>query len=127
LNQALTSTRLELVPSGRKLDLVGELGAEVVVDYSEPGWEERVRAVTGHAGAELVFDGAGGQIGRSAFEVTARGGRFSAHGAGRLTPVIGKTFPLERAADAHTAIEARSVLGKTLLLVDGSDRLPAPC
>lgn len=36
---------------------------------------------------------------------------------GQIRPVIGQTFPLERAADAHAAIEARSVLGKTLLLI----------
>ncbi|MEV4020753.1 zinc-binding dehydrogenase [Nonomuraea angiospora] len=36
--------------------------------------------------------------------------------AGRLRPVIGQTFPLERAADAHAAIEARTTVGKTLLL-----------
>ncbi|MDX3102741.1 zinc-binding dehydrogenase [Nonomuraea angiospora] len=36
--------------------------------------------------------------------------------AGRLRPVIGQTFPLERAADAHAAMEARTTLGKTLLL-----------
>lgn len=35
--------------------------------------------------------------------------------AGRLRPVIGQTFPLEQAADAHTAIEARTVFGTTLL------------
>jgi NADPH2:quinone reductase len=37
--------------------------------------------------------------------------------AGRIRPVIGQTFPLERAADAHAAIEARAVIGKTLLLI----------
>ncbi|MGH3167934.1 MAG: zinc-binding dehydrogenase [Trebonia sp.] len=36
--------------------------------------------------------------------------------AGRLRPVIGQTFPLARAADAHAAMAARSVIGKTLLL-----------
>ncbi|MCW2878125.1 MAG: NADPH:quinone reductase [Sphaerisporangium sp.] len=36
--------------------------------------------------------------------------------AGRLRPVIGQTFPLERAGDAHAAIEARTTLGKTLLI-----------
>ena len=34
---------------------------------------------------------------------------------GRIHPVIGQTFPLERAADAHAAIEARGVIGKTPL------------
>lgn len=37
--------------------------------------------------------------------------------AGRLTPVIGQRFPLDRAADAHAAIEARATVGKTLLEV----------
>ncbi|WP_049560793.1 zinc-binding dehydrogenase [Nonomuraea sp. SBT364] len=36
---------------------------------------------------------------------------------GRIRPVIGQTFPLEQAADAHAAIAARSALGKTLLVV----------
>jgi NADPH2:quinone reductase len=36
--------------------------------------------------------------------------------AGRLAPVIGRTFPLARATDAHRQIEARTVVGKTLLL-----------
>jgi NADPH2:quinone reductase len=35
---------------------------------------------------------------------------------GRLTPVIGQRFPLERASDAHAAVEARSTVGKTLLI-----------
>jgi NADPH2:quinone reductase len=35
--------------------------------------------------------------------------------ASGLRPHIGQRFPLERAADAHAAIEARSTTGKTLL------------
>lgn len=38
--------------------------------------------------------------------------------AGRLKAVIGQTFPLSRAADAHAAIEARKTVGKTLLIPD---------
>ncbi|MCG5218723.1 zinc-binding dehydrogenase [Streptosporangium soli] len=37
--------------------------------------------------------------------------------AGRLRPVIGQRFPLERAADAHAAIQSRATVGKTLLEV----------
>lgn len=141
----------------RKLDLARELGADAAVDYSLPGWTDQVGS------ADLVLDGVGGAVGRAAFEITAPGGRFSAHGApsggfapvdateagrrgvtlrgiaelqfppeevqrlagralaeaaaGRLRPVIGRMFPLLRAAEAHTAVEAREVLGKALLTV----------
>ena len=35
--------------------------------------------------------------------------------AGTIAPVIGQVFPLEQAGQAHAAIEARTVFGKTLL------------
>lgn len=144
-----------------KLDRIGELGADVLVDYSAPDWTDRVWDATG--GLDVVLDGAGGDYGRAAFDLVGAGGRFSAHGtpagafatadpevakarditatgiadvqlgpeqfrdylvralddvaAGRITPLIGQTFPLERAADAHAAIENRTAVGKTLLLV----------
>ncbi|MFI7423495.1 zinc-binding dehydrogenase [Nonomuraea sp. NPDC049684] len=146
-----------------KLAVVAGLGAEAAVDYSRPGWTKEVLDATGGHGPDVVFDGVGGELGRQAFEVTARGGRFSVHGAssggvttvdpaeaerrgvtvigleqlaalgqdgnertvhalaeaaaGRLRAVVGRTFPLERAAEAHAAIEARAVTGKTLLEV----------
>ncbi|WP_431935218.1 zinc-binding dehydrogenase [Micromonospora sp. RP3T] len=34
---------------------------------------------------------------------------------GRLRPLIAQRFPLERAAEAHAAIQSRSTVGKTLL------------
>jgi NADPH2:quinone reductase len=37
--------------------------------------------------------------------------------AGRVRPVIGRTFPLADAAMAHEEVENRTVAGKTLLLV----------
>ena len=37
--------------------------------------------------------------------------------AGRLRPVTGQRFPLADAAAAHAAIESRSTIGKTLLVV----------
>jgi NADPH2:quinone reductase len=142
-----------------KLELARELGAESVVDYREPDWPERVREAIG--GLDVVFDGVGGQIGASAFELLDPGGRMLCFGlasgewaaiseqaaaerrvelvpmarptpvemraqtetalaeaaAGRLRPVIGQRFPLERAADAHAAIESRQTVGKTLLEV----------
>ena len=42
---------------------------------------------------------------------------LEAAAAGTVKPVIGQRFPLERAADAHRAIESRATVGKTLLVV----------
>nr|WP_028924568.1 zinc-binding dehydrogenase [Pseudonocardia acaciae] len=146
----------------RKLALARELGAQVAVDYSEQGWQHRVREAVGGAGVDLAFDGAGGALGEAVFEAVADGGRFVTYGTsnGRLTdidaatarrrrvtvtnaledgpldralvtellaealelvarerirPVIGATYPLERAGDAHAALAARTTVGKSLL------------
>ncbi|HWG61401.1 MAG TPA: zinc-binding dehydrogenase [Streptosporangiaceae bacterium] len=149
---------------GRKLEAVRKQGADVAVDYSAADWTDQLLAAWSGDRPEVVFDGAGGRIGLAAFEVTAPGGWFSAHGApgegfsfapidpqaarrrdvslrgirdvqvtppearrlldrvlaaavaGTLTPVIGQTFPLSSAAQAHAGLEDRSSLGKTLLL-----------
>jgi len=147
----------------RKLNLARELGAHAAVDYSREGWPERVLEATDGRGPDVILDGVGGEIGRAAFGVAARGGRFFAFGspsggftmieeqeaqrrevrvvglmelqlgpgderrlaeqalseaaAGRVRPVVGQTFPLEKAAEAHSAMEAREVIGKTLLLI----------
>jgi NADPH2:quinone reductase len=145
-----------------KLGVISRLGAEAV-DYSQPSWGKHIMELTGGTGPGVVFDGAGGQRGREAFDIIAEGGRFSAHGAasggfaeitareakrrhvtvrgieqvqfrpgqheqfaqralsavaaGQIKPVIGQTFPLEQAAQAHAALEARTATGKTLLTV----------
>lgn len=41
---------------------------------------------------------------------------LSAAADGRLVPLVGQTFPLAQAADAHRAIETRATTGKTVLV-----------
>ncbi|MFG6196157.1 zinc-binding dehydrogenase [Nonomuraea sp. JJY05] len=136
--------------SAAKRDLAASLGAELTVDYTDPGWTRLVRDATG--GLDLVFDGVGGEVGAAAQQLLKDGGRLSAYGmaggpmttpdprvtavawtqadlrelarealtlaaAGRLRPTVGATYPLESAAEAHAAIEARAVTGKSLLLI----------
>ena len=65
----------------RKLDAVRTLGAAAVVDYADRDWVAATRAHL-PGGATVVLDGVGGELGRVALEqLTARGARFSAHGA----------------------------------------------
>ncbi|MEU8224914.1 zinc-binding dehydrogenase [Kribbella sp. NPDC048915] len=64
-----------------KLELSRAQGADVLIDYSLPGWEKSVLEATSGRGADIVFEGAGGELGATAFGVVADGGWFSAHGA----------------------------------------------
>ncbi len=48
--------------------------------------------------------------------LTAADALFRAYEAGQVQPQIGQRFPLERAADAHRALEARATIGSTLLI-----------
>jgi NADPH:quinone reductase-like Zn-dependent oxidoreductase len=74
----------------------------------EPGDRVLVTAAAGGLGALLVqlTHATGAEV-----VAAARGSRK----LGRLRPLIGQTFPLERAADAHAGIEQRTAIGKTLL------------
>jgi NADPH2:quinone reductase len=81
LAQAAGAHVIGATRSRAKLDLVKAQGADVVVDYSEPGWEKLVLEATGGRGTDVVFEGAGGQLGKAAFETLKDGGWISAHGA----------------------------------------------
>jgi NADPH2:quinone reductase len=130
-----------------------------IVDSDDPEWPARIRTAIGEV--DVILDNVGGDLGEAAFELLAKGGRFSAHGtpsgrfanldtervnergaevigignvqlslaerhrltdlilaeaaAGTIRPLIGQTWPLGQAAEAHAAIEARTVLGTTQL------------
>jgi NADPH2:quinone reductase len=64
-----------------KLTVAGNAGADVAVDYSEPGWAQRALEATAGLGFDVVLDGVGGQLGREAFETVRPGGRFLGYGA----------------------------------------------
>ncbi|HWO63558.1 MAG TPA: zinc-binding dehydrogenase [Umezawaea sp.] len=52
-----------------KVELVRSLGADLAVDYREPGWDKGIEGVT------VVLDAMGGAVGRAAFELLVPGGR----------------------------------------------------
>lgn len=145
------------VGSADKIDAAQRAGADVVVDYSAPGWTDQVAG--SYRGVSVVFDGVGGRLGATAAELLEPGGRLVVFGSasgkptnlaaarnrgvevmagwkvirspehhravvdeafnlaidGRLRPTIGQRFPLDEAAAAHSAIETRQTIGKTIL------------
>ncbi|TDD35029.1 zinc-binding dehydrogenase [Saccharopolyspora elongata] len=63
-----------------KVAKVRELGADVAVDYTAPGWPETVRHALDGREVSLVLDGAGGEYGRAAFDLLGAGGRITMYG-----------------------------------------------
>jgi NADPH:quinone reductase len=60
----------------QKTQRLPALGADVAVDYSQPGWPERVSAGLGEREPTVVLDGVGGALGRAAMELLGPGGRL---------------------------------------------------
>ncbi|MFC0626412.1 zinc-binding dehydrogenase [Kribbella deserti] len=162
LAKAAGATVIGAARGQAKLDLIKAQGADLAIDYSEPGWQKKVLDATDGKGVRIAFEGAGGETGGQAFQTVAPGGWISAHGAasgefasidpaeadrkgitvggiaelqptpgqadelneqvltalatGRLKPVIDRTFRLDEVGAAHEAIEARTLLGKALIV-----------
>ena len=74
------------VASPEKLDRVS---AAIPVDYTRPGWPETVREALDGREVTVALDGVGGEAGRAAFELLARGGRHVLYGwsSGRMTAI----------------------------------------
>ena len=72
---------IALAGSREKLDLVKELGADVVINYNEENWAARVREATQGKGVDVVLESASGRIGEESFKLLAPFGRIVLFGA----------------------------------------------
>ncbi|PRX99648.1 NAD(P)H-quinone oxidoreductase [Allonocardiopsis opalescens] len=168
LAHALGSRVLTTAGSAQKLDRCRELGADVVINYREEDFVERVREETGGAGADVILDIMGAKYLDPNVRALATGGRLVVIGlqggtkaelnlgrllskraavhatslrarppaekaaivagvrdnvwplvaAGRVRPIVDRTVPLARAAEAHRALEASEHIGKIILTAD---------
>jgi len=138
-----------------KRDLARKLGAEFVVDSTNPAWPGEIRKITAKRGVDVVVEHVGGEVLEQVFTCLARAGSVVTCGAtagrepklnlwpffvkqqrligsygrnrrdlaatlewaaaGKLVPVIDRTFPLAEAAQAFAALRERKVLGKVLV------------
>jgi NADPH:quinone reductase-like Zn-dependent oxidoreductase len=74
--------------SPAKLDFLKELGADVAVDYSRPGWADEVQLAAPH-GVDVILEAVGGEILHQSIGLLAPFGRAVVYGAaaGDLTSV----------------------------------------
>ncbi|MFC9994917.1 zinc-binding dehydrogenase [Nocardia sp. NPDC127526] len=70
-----------LAGGAEKVAMVRGNGADLAVDYRQPGWLDRVRVAYGERPATLLFDGVGGEIARAAIDLLDKGGQRLDFGA----------------------------------------------
>jgi NADPH2:quinone reductase len=75
-----------------KLNLAKELGADVLINYTEEDWPEQVREATGGEGADVILEMVGGDFVQRNLECLANFGRMVVYGAasgerGTLVPM----------------------------------------
>ncbi len=146
-----------------KLSFAGELGPDVLINYTEEDWPEQVRKATDGSGADVILEMVGGDFvqknlqclnafGRMVVFGSASGERGSLVAAdlmpknqvvagfylprimsrpelfgpslekilgwissGELKLTVGARYPLEKAREAHDALEGRKTTGKIVL------------
>ena len=171
IGKALGARVIAAASTQEKLQAAAEAGADELLDYSDGQLKDRVKALTGGKGADVIYDPVGGAlfdqvlrcvnwygrilvIGFTAGEIpkapinlillkscqlvgvfygawSARAPQASAANfrelldlfeAGKLKPLIGRTYPLERYADALNDLSERRAIGKIVLSMGGEGK-----
>ncbi len=74
--------------TAEKLAAVGQLGAEVLVNYSQPGWSQQVLAATDGRGANLILESVGGEVFQECLRCWAPKGRLVVFGQASGRPGV---------------------------------------
>jgi NADPH2:quinone reductase len=100
-----------------KAALVRRLGADHVIDYTQPGWPDAVREALADEPLTLALDGIGGRIGRDALELLGVGGRLVMFGS-----ASGAVTELSAGDLFGRGISAASAVGARILRRPGGTR-----
>jgi NADPH:quinone reductase-like Zn-dependent oxidoreductase len=121
------------VCSTRNLELVKSLGAKEVIDYTQEDFLQREQTY------DLIFDAVGKLSSLQVKTILTEGGAFltvrtptretlenlanlkNLFDAGKLKPVIDRTFPLAEVADAHRYVETGRKQGNVVITVASSE------
>ncbi len=165
IGKALGARVIAAASSPAKLAVCKEHGADELIDYETEDLRERLKAITGGKGVDVIYDPVGGKLTELSLRSCAWRGRLLIVGfasgdipqlpanlpllkgcdvlgvfwgdyakrepghliadlqklfgwlaEGKLRPLVSGTFPLERAAEALTALMERRVSGKLVVL-----------
>ncbi|NKQ24480.1 zinc-binding dehydrogenase [Streptomyces galbus] len=109
------ATVVGLAGGAEKVARVRAAGADLAVDYTDPGWPGTVRAGLGGRVPNVVFDGVGGDVAREAVALLGPGGRHLVFGWSAEGVVDGRGYVVDGVSE--------QVLGPAMLSRVGG---PAP-
>jgi len=89
IGKAMGARVIACAGSPEKLAIAKEHGAEHLIDYSREDLRERVKAITGGRGADVIYDPVGGDVFDASLRCIAWGGRIVIVGfaAGRVSQI----------------------------------------
>lgn len=88
--------------SQEKLDLAKDLGADVLIDYTEEDWPEKVREATGGNGADVVLEMVGGDFVQKNLRCMNAWGRMVVFGA--ASGDLGTLSPMDLLRKNHSVV-----------------------
>jgi NADPH2:quinone reductase len=89
LGKALAARVIATAGTPEKLEVARRAGADVLIDYRTEDWIERVKAVTGGEGADVIYDPVGGDVFDGSTKCIAFEGRLLTIGfAGGRIPTL---------------------------------------
>jgi NADPH2:quinone reductase len=96
--------------SPAKLGFLKELGADVAIDYTQPGWPDQVRAAA-PGGVQLALEAVGGDVLQQAIALLAPRGRAVVFGAsaGQLGSVPVRSLFMLKSVTGFSLLASRSI------------------
>jgi NADPH:quinone reductase len=99
IGKALDARVIAAASSAEKLALCIEHGADATIDYKDENLRERIKALTGGKGPDVIFDPVGGEYAEPAFRSIAWRGRYLVVGfANGEIPKLPLNLPLLKGA-----------------------------
>ncbi len=133
--KAMGATVIAAASTEEKLDFACEAGADLRINYSTENLKDRVKALTGGKGVDVVYDPVGGEFSEQAFRAIAWDGRFLVIGfASGPIPAMPLNLALLKGASlvgvfwgswaARSPMESRKNFDELIEMIDGGKFSP---
>ena len=99
IGKAMGARVIAAASTAEKLEFASRAGADELINYSEEDLRDRIKALTGGNGVDVIYDPVGGDLSEAAFRSIAWGGRFLVIGfAAGTIPSLPLNLPLLKCA-----------------------------